>query len=392
MQAIVYVTAAQTLCGVAKDLTKLGGKTVGKLVTPDDKQTMLFKLTSFITGFKNSLKGVGFFLGSVLITVRYIFVFGTHTLVHACTLYTHILLCMHTRCTSLSLLYHPLPSLTPLSLVPHSLQVALSVLIALIVLAIPWALFALSNKLGRTRKENIKPSTIFKKNQRVNTLSLSRMFLFGARDLWFEVPLPFFMREPVYGMGWSRALVGAVLAVFIIVYGQVQSWTPQLVTKPLRQSPPNKWVATLWCALLSPVPLFAGLMLLLSSVFDANEPAGPRAAVLMPTIGVYACLFAVNSSVHSYLIVRYSEGDKVAMNVGFYYMSNAMGRLVGTMLSGVLYTYIAPVSSGFGVCFLVSVVFTVVSAVVDVFIGDDAGGLACGPCFIGKEGGDDEEL
>lgn len=270
--------------------------------------------------------------------------------------------------------------LSPLSNLP-SLNLALSVLIGLIVLAIPWALFGLSNRLGRTRKENIKASTIFKKNYNVNTLSLSRMFLFGARDLWFEVPLPFFMREPVYGMGWGRALVGAVLATFIIVYGQVQSWTPQLVTKPLRQSPPNKWVATLWCAVLSPVPLFAGLMLMLSSIFDANEPSGPRAAVLMPTIGVYACLFAINSSVHSYLIVRYTEGDKVAMNVGFYYMSNAFGRLVGTMLSGVLYTYITPEPFGFGACFLLSVLFTVVSTVVDVFIRDNAGGLACGPCL-----------
>lgn len=255
-------------------------------------------------------------------------------------------------------------------------------LIGIIVLAIPWALFGLSNSLGRTRKENIRISTIFKKNYNVNTLSLSRLFLFGARDLWFEVPLPFFMREPVYGMGWSRSLVGAVLAIFIIVYGQVQSWTPQLVTKPLRQSPPNKWVATLWCLLLSPVPLFAGLMLLLSSVFDANEPTGPRAAVLMPSIAMYATLFAVNSSVHSYLIVRYTEGDKVAMNVGFYYMSNAVGRLVGTMASGVLYTYIAPVSLGFGVCFLVSVVFTLVSAFVDVWIRDNEGGLSCGPCLV----------
>lgn len=255
-------------------------------------------------------------------------------------------------------------------------------LIGIIVLAIPWALFGLSNSLGRTRKENIRISTIFKKNYNVNTLSLSRLFLFGARDLWFEVPLPFFMREPVYGMGWSRSLVGAVLAIFIIVYGQVQSWTPQLVTKPLRQSPPNKWVATLWCLLLSPVPLFAGLMLLLSSVFDANEPTGPRAAVLMPLIAMYATLFAVNSSVHSYLIVRYTEGDKVAMNVGFYYMSNAVGRLVGTMASGVLYTYIAPVSLGFGVCFLVSVVFTLVSAFVNVWIRDNEGGLSCGPCLV----------
>lgn len=179
LTAIIYVTAAQMLCGIAKDLTKLGGKTVTKLVTPDEKQAMLFKLVSFITGFKNSLKGGGYFLGSVLIIISY--------------------------------------------------ELALGVLMGIIGIALPFAIFGLRKDLGRTRKENISMSAIFKKNHNINTLSLSRLFLFGSRDLWFEVPLPFFMRDVVYGLGWGRAAVGAALAIFIIVYGQIQSWTPQLV-------------------------------------------------------------------------------------------------------------------------------------------------------------------
>ncbi len=47
-------------------------------------------------------------------------------------------------------------------------------------------------------------------------------FLFGSRDLWFEVPLPFFLRDAVEGLGWSRPLTGLFLATWIIVYGQVR--------------------------------------------------------------------------------------------------------------------------------------------------------------------------
>ena len=56
-------------------------------------------------------------------------------------------------------------------------------------------------------------------------------------------------------------------------------------------------------------------------------------------IGLFAfgAVFAINSAVHSYLILAYSDHDKVAMNVGFYYMANAAGRLTGTVLSGLIY-------------------------------------------------------
>jgi hypothetical protein len=208
--------------GIAKDLTKLGGKTVTKLVTPEEQSTKLFKLVSLITGWKNSLKGVGYFLGSALITVSY--------------------------------------------------ELALSVMMGFIVLAMPWAIFGLDRNLGTAKKSNAKWQDVFKlDNVNLNVLSAARLFLFASRDFWFEVPLPFFLRSPSCqglgtdtclgaedcsqgaicefnictsinpgggcgGLGVDRVIVGAVLGGYIILYGQVQSWTPQLVTGPLKQT------------------------------------------------------------------------------------------------------------------------------------------------------------
>eukprot|EP00198_Chlamydomonas_reinhardtii_P012711 XP_001702048.1 predicted protein [Chlamydomonas reinhardtii] len=330
-KGILFVTCAQLLCGVAKDLTKLGGKTVTKLVTPDEKQSSLFKLVSFITGMKNSLKGIGYFIGAACVSFNYFF--------------------------------------------------ALSVLMVLILLAMPWAALGLSEQLGRARKENLTLAKIFKQPYNINVLSVSRYFLFGSRDMWFEVPLPFFLRNTVYGLGWSRPLTGLFLAVWIIVYGQVQSWTPQLVLQPLRQSPANKYVAVLWNLLLVLCPLFMGLMLQTTDIFTSRNLGG-MTGVMVGGLGAFCLLFAVNSSIHSYLIVRYAQGDKVAMNVGFYYCANAMGRLTGTLVSGALYSYAGDtVVQGFAACFWASVGFALLSALVEMFVHDNSGGLLCGPCF-----------
>lgn len=146
-QATIFVTFAQMLAGIAKDLTKLGGKTVTKLVTPEEQNTRLFKLVSLITGWKNSLKGVGYFLGSALLGVSY--------------------------------------------------QLALGFMMGLIVLAMPWAILGLDNTLGTAKKKNSTLREIFvMDNQQLNVLSLARLFLFASRDFWFEVPLPFYLRSP----------------------------------------------------------------------------------------------------------------------------------------------------------------------------------------------------
>ncbi|GFR40340.1 hypothetical protein Agub_g882, partial [Astrephomene gubernaculifera] len=330
-KGILFVTCAQMLCGIAKDLTKLGGKTVTKLVTPDEKQSSLFKLVSFITGMKNSLKGAGYFLGAACLAFNY--------------------------------------------------QFALGVLLALILAAMPWAALGLTSQLGRARKENLTLGQIFRQPYNINVLSVSRYFLFGSRDMWFEVPLPFFLRNATYGLGWSRPLTGLFLAVWIIVYGQFQSWTPQLVLTPLRQMPANKYVAVAWNAALVATPLFMGLMLQASDLFRSHHLGG-MTGIMIGGLGAFCLVFAVNSSIHSYLIVRYAQGDKVAMNVGFYYCANALGRLTGTLVSGALYSYAGDnVVQGFAACFWASVGFAALSAAVELFLADNSGGLRCGGCL-----------
>jgi hypothetical protein len=130
------------------------------------------------------------------------------------------------------------------------------------------------------------------------------------------VPLPFFLRDAASGIGWSAAATGAFLAAFIIVYGQVQSWTPQLVLAPLRQSPPGKHAAALWCAALVAPTTILGALCLATGVFGPGADAGGAIAALTTLLYTFCIVFAVNSAVHSYLIVRYAEGNKVAVQVG----------------------------------------------------------------------------
>lgn len=305
--AIAFVTAAQMLCGVAKDLVKLGGKAVTKLVTPEGRDGRLFKLVSWVTGFKNSLKGVGYFLGGAL--------------------------------------------------VQYSYPGALGAMLGLVLLCAPWAAVSLTTDLGRTRRENITLAAVFRKNHNITVLSAARLFLFASRDAWFEVPLPFFLRSAA-GFGWERAAAAAMLGGWIILYGQVQSWTPQAVAKPLRQYPPNKFHSALWIIAGFFVPAVLGVVVQWSGVFrDGRRAAG--IAVLLVGLMVFAVVFAVNSSIHSYLVVKYSDGDNVAMNVGFYYMSNAAGRLVGTLAGGALYQWAGdgPVD-GIAACFFLSACLT----------------------------------
>eukprot|EP00798_Chlamydomonas_sp_ICE-L_P027496 gene27496-4805_t len=274
-----------------------------------EKQTRLFKLVSFITGMKNSLAGVGYFLGAALVAVSY--------------------------------------------------ELALGVLLILIFLAMPWAIIALSNKLGRAKKENLTLSKIFKQSYNINVLSISR---------------------DEGGLGWSRPITGLFLALFIIIYGQIQSWTPWAVLSPLKQSPANKYVALLWNILLVFCPLFLALSFQLSPEIEAGSQSA-TAGFLISGIGMFCFVFAVNSSVHSYLVVRYADGDKAAVTVGFYYMANAMGRLVGTLASGALYSFTgSQVTFGLANCFWAAFAFALASAVVEFFVKDDVGGLICG-CF-----------
>lgn len=332
-KGLVYVTFTQGLCGVAKDLTKLGGKTVTKLVTPAEKQQSLFHLVSALTGWKNSMKGVGYFIGSAAVALDFRF--------------------------------------------------ALGLLLFLILLPLPPVALGLAADLGRARNKSVTMRQLLTPSSNVARLSLARAFLFASRDLWFEVPLPFFLRDRAQGLGWARPATGAALAGFIIIYGQVQAQTPRLL-QPLRQTPANKQVQVLWNAALTAVPAALAAVFLGSPVFTRGAQ-GAKVAVLLAGLAAFCVVFAVNSAVHSYLIVRYSGDDKVAATVGFYYMANAVGRLVGTLLSGAIYEYASPVKAvALGYCFAASALFSLTSTLLTLRIDDQLAGLACGPCWLVK--------
>ncbi|KAL3919335.1 MAG: hypothetical protein SGILL_003801, partial [Bacillariaceae sp.] len=374
-QAIIYVTFAQMFAGIAKDLTKLGGKTITKLVTPDEQDTKLFKLVSLITGWKNSLKGVGYFLGSALLQVSY--------------------------------------------------ELALGVMMGLVLLAMPWAILGLDRNLGTAKKTNASWREIFVlDNYNLNWLSLARLFLFASRDFWFEVPLPFFLRSPSCeglgtdvcsvaedcvrgatcsvdniceninagggcgGLGLERVIVGAFLGGYIILYGQVQSWTPQLVTGPLKQTPPNKLTEVFW-GLINCIPtLVAWIVMSWGPAFESYNVRGMTGWIISVAIA-FAIIFAINSSIHSYLVVSYASKEKVAVSVGFYYMSNACGRLFGTLGSGILYTFVgedfgdvagSDAVAGLAACFLAGTLSSLLAALITMKIDDHKGGLQCGSC------------
>jgi len=384
--SILYVTITQMFAGIAKDLTKLGGKTVTKLVTPEDQSTKLFQLVSFITGMKNSAKGIGYFLGAALLNVSY--------------------------------------------------ELALGTMMGLVLLAMPWAIFGLENDLGTAKKNNSSLSQIFKlENHNLNVLCWARLLLFASRDFWFEVPLPFYLRSPPClglgdvcaskddcdsgaicdavcinpnigggcgGPGLDRLLVGAFLGAYIILYGQVQSWTPQLVTGPLRQSPPNKLTLVLWNG-LNCLPTLLMVGVLSTPSFDTLDGYDTTTMIvwLIIILVFFAILFAINSSIHSFLVVQYAKTEKVAVSVGFYYMSNAAGRLLGTLGSGILYTYVgesageyAGIEStmGFLACFVAGTISSFLATVVTTRIEDQQKGLKCGGCWTLVKEEDKEEI
>jgi predicted MFS family arabinose efflux permease len=271
--AVVYVMAAQALSGIAKDLTKLSSKSAVKFVA-DDARGRLFRLVAILTGSKNALKGVGFFLGAALLA---------------------------------SLGFE-------VSLLAMAAGLAA-------VLAAVWLL--LDGSLGQAkRKAPIR--SILSKSPAINLLAAARFFLFASRDIWFVVALPIFLGEQ---LGWSFQATGGFLALWVIGYGAVQSMTPQLLRGRADSGPAAARAAT-----RATIPL-AGIAAAIALAVSADM--SPTAAVVIGLLA-FGAVFAVNSSLHSFLILAISDDD-VSLDVGFYYSANAAGRLVGTLLSGVLY-------------------------------------------------------
>ncbi|MGC1310438.1 MAG: organoarsenical effux MFS transporter ArsJ [Phormidesmis sp.] len=272
--AVPYVMFAQALSGMAKDLTKMSSKSAIRLVIPKEAQSSLFKWVAILTGSKNALKGVGFFLGGVLLSV-----FG----------YASALVIM---------------------------AVALSV----VLLSSRW----LPSGMGKI-KAKVKFRQLFSKSPEINVLSAARFFLFGARDVWFVVGLPVFLYS---GLNWSFEQVGGFLAIWVIGYGLVQSSAPMLLRRFGSGQPPQAGTIRFWTGVLIAVPGAIALSL------QMGLPAAPTIIIGLMLFGI---VFAFNSAVHSYLVLAYTEDDNVALNVGFYYMANSGGRLAGTVLSGLIF-------------------------------------------------------
>ena len=271
--AIPYVMLAQALSGIGKDLTKMSSKSAIRLVIPKEAQSALFKWVAVLTGSKNALKGMGFFLGSVLLGA-----FG----------YRSALLIMAAG-------------------------------LLLVLASSPW----LPSGMGQI-KAKVKFSQLFSKSREINILSAARFFLFGARDVWFVVGLPVFLYRE---LGWTFEQVGGFLALWVIGYGLVQALAPALL-KRFGSGTPKAATIRFWTGLLTAMPAAIALAL------QSGLPPGRTIVVGLLAFGV---VFAFNSAVHSYLVLAYTEDDKVALNVGFYYMANSGGRLAGTVLSGLIF-------------------------------------------------------
>lgn len=283
---VFYVMLAQALSGIAKDLNKMSAKSSIKSLASEANGT-LYRWVSLLTGSKNALKGVGFFLGAFLLSQL-------------------------------------------------GFQNSLYVLAGLLVLALLISMLLLDRDLGRAQTK-AKFTELFSKSTAINRLSAARFFLFGARDVWFVVALPVYL---VSVLGWAPTDVGAYMALWIIGYGVIQAVSPQLtgikqlkksnhsgaLTRSTRLHLPTNRTAMRLAFALAIVPIIMGLTL-------SYQPQW----ILLIGLLLFGALFALNSAVHSYLIVSYADSDGTSRDVGFYYMANAGGRLAGTVLSGYVY-------------------------------------------------------
>jgi len=273
--SVAFVMAAQALSGIAKDLNKMSAKASVKLIAGDGGESKLFKWVAVLTGSKNALKGGGFFVGAALL--EWIGFRG-----------------------------------------------ALLVLAGVLFLVLIITAFMLPSGVGKM-KSKPKFTQVFSRVPAINWLSAARFFLFGSRDVWFVVALPVFLVEVA---GWSVTGVGSFMAAWVIGYGFVQASAPKLVRRSHHGKGPEGGTARRWAFVLTIFP---------AGIVTAMQQGWPVETVLVTGLILFGIVFAINSAVHSYLILAYSDHDKVSMNVGFYYMANAGGRLAGTLLSGLVY-------------------------------------------------------
>ena len=287
MLTVIWVMVAQALSGIAKDLNKMSAKSSMKSIASDQNDG-LYRIVAFLTGSKNALKGAGFFGGAFLLSV-------------------------------------------------FDFQGAIIAMVVMLTIVWVFSLLLLRQELG-VMEHNPAFNQIFSKSSAVNWLSLARFFLFGARDVWFVVALPVFLHTTLH---WDFWQVGGYFASWFIIYGFIQAVAPRLTGKDQKPRAVRMQLV-IFGGLLAVVP--AGIALSLANDFSA---------VYVVTIGllVFAVLFAMNSALHSYSIVRFARTEGASLDIGFYYMANAGGRLIGTVASGALFQVL-----GLGACLWVSAI------------------------------------
>ena len=284
--SVVFVMLVQGASGVAKDLTKMSSKSAVKLLAPKE-EGRLFRWVALLTGSKNVVKGCGFLLGAGLLA-------------------------------SVGFLWSIIGMASVLGLIFVTL------------------LLFMPPGLPKGRKKT-KFSEVFSKSHNVNWLSAARIFLFGARDVWFVVGIPIYFYAvlsdgTVTGNYEAFFLIGTFMSFWIILYGVVQAMVPKLLRADSRSEQDLVGATRNWGLIL-----FLILMILASTSFFLQENSLWLTQVLVAGLAIFGAIFAVNSSLHSYLILAFTQSERVTMDVGFYYMANAAGRLLGTLLSGWTY-------------------------------------------------------
>ena len=310
--SVAFVVIAQGLSGVAKDLTKMSSKSAIKLVVPGDAHSALFKWVAALTGSKNALKGAGFFMGGLLLTVL-----GFE-------------------------------------------QSLWALAVGLVVILFTTVVF-LRSELGKS-KEKVKFTQIFSKSRAINLLSAARFFLFGARDVWFVVGVPIFLHDIV---GWTFTEVGAFMAAWVIGYGLVQAVAPGMLKHSADGLSSETRAAQFGAFVLAAIPV---------CIVAAIHSGTDHTLAVVGGLTLFGIAFAVNSSVHSYLILAFTDSDKVALNVGFYYMANAGGRLVGSLLSGLSYQF-----WGLTGCLLTASAFLVIAGLLTISLSGERRDGISGP-------------
>ncbi|MBA6347675.1 organoarsenical effux MFS transporter ArsJ [Colwellia sp. BRX8-9] len=299
---VIWVMLAQALSGIAKDLNKMSAKSSIKTLVPtsnnNQDHAVLFRWVAYLTGSKNALKGIGFFLGAWLLSTV-------------------------------------------------GFSVAMLIMASVLAIVFVLSLLLLQGDLGKA-KHKVKFKEIFSNHSSLNYLAGARLFLFAARDIWFVVGLPIYL---VSNLGWQHTNVGIFMALWIIAYGIVQGSTPKFFIKNNQHNIKGHLLFT-WGMILSGVTLLLALLMFYATKLNISTEI-----IIIAGLFIFGAVFAINSALHSYVIVAMAKEDGVSMDVGFYYMANALGRLLGTVMSGVIYQFTNLIT-----CLIISALFAGLSA------------------------------